>query len=353
MMKQTSSMMDVLYAANDAYVPHLAASVCSFCENNQQEQAIRFHILSLGINQDNRNRLTQMLQRYRRQVCFYELGNVLERIRFSVDTRGFDESVLARLFVGSVLPKEVQRVLYLDCDTIVTDSLHELFQTDLGDCLLGAVGEPTVTKSRRALLGMDSKTVYVNSGVLLFNLALWREKNAEKTVLDFYCSKGGNLTAPDQDAINGALAGKIKELSPRYNYGTIEIYYPYRTLKKISYPVPFVSQECYNAAKSRPAIIHYLGEERPWREGTTHPFTEEYEKYLAMTPWRGTPKEKGWKSYFVCFRIFNAVTRPVPYLRYKMIDMLIPAFMRYRAKHREKSCEIKRRQITEIHEVSQ
>ena len=48
-------------------------------------------------------------------------------------------------------------------------------------------------------------------------------------------------------------------------------------------------------------------------------------------------KEQGWKGYFFCFRIFNAVTKPIPILRYKIIDALIPAFMRYRARQRKKN----------------
>lgn len=259
--------MHLLYASNDAYVPYLAASVCSLCEHNKQEKSITFHIMSLGINEENRLKLSGMIHKYGRKLVIYELGDVTEKIRFTVDTKGFDISVLARLFVGSTLPEQIDRVLYLDCDTIVLDSLHELFCTDLEGYLLGAVGEPTVTKSRKASLGMDPAALYVNSGVILFHLSFWRTENAEKTVLDYYASKGGALTAPDQDAINGAFQGRIKELSPRYNYGSIEIYYPYKTLKKISAPVPYITEECYNAAKQKPAIIHFLGEERPWGKG--------------------------------------------------------------------------------------
>ena len=329
--------MHLLYASNDAYVPYLAASVCSLCEHNKQEKSITFHIMSLGINEENRSKLSDMIHGYGRELAIYEMGDISKKVHFSLDTMGFDISSLARLFIGSALPESIERVLYLDCDTIVLDSLNDLFATDLDGYLLGAVGEPTVTKSRKAFLGMDPASLYINAGVLLFNLDLWRKENAEKAVLDYYASKGGALTAVDQDAINGAFEGRIKELSPRYNYGSIEIYYPYKTLKKISAPVPYITEECYNAAKQKPAIIHFLGEERPWRAGSTHPFTPEYDKYLAMPPWKGIPKEQGWKGYFFCFRIFNAVTKPIPILRYKIIDALIPAFMRYRARQRKKN----------------
>lgn len=42
--------------------------------------------------------------------------------------------------------------------------------------------------------------------------------------------------------------------------------------------------------------------------------------------------ESGWQTYFVCFGLFNWVMKPFPYLRWKIIDALIPAFMRRREK---------------------
>ena len=331
--------MNVFYTLNDAYVPHLAASICSLCENNRQAETIHFFVLSMGIRPQNLQRLQELVQRYGRGLTVSEFGDVAQKFQFPIDTRGFDVSVLARLFVGSVLPQTVDRALYLDCDTIVLDALEDLWQTDLSHCLLGAVMEPTVEKSRKTSLGLAPSDPYFNSGVLLFNLQAWREQQAERAVVEYYASKGGSLIAPDQDAINGAFTGRIKELSPRYNYGTIEIYYPYKTLKKIAAPAPYLPEAEYNRAKRRPAIIHYLGEERPWRKGSTHPFTKHYEQYLAMTPWQDTPKEEGWQAYFFFFRIFNAVTKPCRMLRYRIINALIPAFMRRRAKQRTQQKE--------------
>ena len=46
--------------------------------------------------------------------------------------------------------------------------------------------------------------------------------------------------------------------------------------------------------------------------------------------------EEGWGAYFKCFKLFNTVTKPFPMLRYKIIDALIPAFMRRRAKQLKK-----------------
>lgn len=323
--------MDILYAADENYARHAAASMVSLMENNRGSD-VTIHFLSMGTSEKTLARLNGLCRERGCTFFSYELGDIRRWFDFPVNSRGFAPSALARLFVARVLPESVERVLYLDCDTIVLEKLDSLWHTDMGRCFLGMVAEPTVTKKRRVQLGMPNEQPYFNSGVLLINLKLWREENAEKIVLDYYCGKGGDLTAPDQDAINGALVGRILELPPRYNYGSVQIYYPWKAQRRISSPTPFMSEEEYRQGTANPAIVHFLGEERPWRAGNHHPYTPEYDKYLAMTPWKGAPKDEGWRTYFRCFGLFNAVTKPIPLVRYKIIDALIPAFMRRREK---------------------
>lgn len=183
---------------------------------------------------------------------------------------------------------------------------------------------------------MSPSDDYYNSGVLLMDLKSWRERDCENRVISYYTKNTENIIAGDQDAINGAFKGEIKSVAPKYNYGSYNMYYPYRMLKKLSGEAPYVSKEVYEDSKSPPAIIHYLGEERPWRKGNTHPYAKYYKYYLSLTDWKDVPDETGWTLYFICFRIFNLVTKPFPMIRYKIIDALIPAFMRHRAKKLKK-----------------
>lgn len=328
--------MHVLYATDENYVRHAAASMLSLWDHNRSVRELTVHVLSMGITEESRAALDELAASFGREVKVYELGDISQWFDFSFNAGGFAQSTLARLFMARVLPESVERVIYIDCDTVVLDSLEDMFSLDMGSNYLGMVAEPTANKGRRKQLDMPDSQPYFNAGILLVNLALWRRENAENTVLCFYRDKGGNLTAPDQDAINGAFVGRIMELEPRYNYGSIQLYYPWKAQKKMSAPTPFMSEESYRRGTQKPAIIHFLGEERPWRAGNRHPYTPEYDKYLGMTPWKDTPKDEGWRLYYKCFAIFNAVTKPVPMLRYKIIDALIPAFMRMRARKLKK-----------------
>lgn len=328
--------MHILYAADENYVRHAAASMLSLMDHNKNVPQLTVHVLSMGITEASRQTLKKLVEPFGRQVHVYELGDIRRWFDFDFNARGFAQSTLARLFLGRILPDDVERVAYIDCDTVVLEELSDLFATDMGSCCLGMVAEPTANKKRRVALGMPDSQPYFNAGILLIDLKRWRAENAEKTVLDFYKRCGGNLVAPDQDAINGALVGRIKELPPRYNYGSVQLYYPWKTQRRMSAPTPFMSEADYRRGTERPAIVHFLGEERPWRAGNRHPYTPVYDKYLAMTPWKDTPKDEGWRMYYRCFALFNAVTKPVPMLRYRVIDALIPAFMRMREKKLKK-----------------
>lgn len=326
--------MNIFYTSNDGFVPQLGAGICSICENNRAAGEIHFYIGSLGITPEHQAQLAQLGQCYGREVTFLEIGDLRQWIGFDFDTSGWNPIVLARLLADRILPGEVERVLYLDGDTIVRGDLQPLWDTDLGGCILGASIEATMSAKRREQLGLGEHP-YVNAGVLLIDLKLWRERRAGQRVLSFYEQNKGKLFANDQDAINGALAGEICILSPKYNFYTMCWYYPYRVLVKLAKPAPYVSKAIFDDALADPVIIHYLGEVRPWRKNNGHKYNADYHHYLSLTPWADAPLETGWETYFFLYRLFLTVFKPFPMFRFKFLDMFFPLLLRYRAKNRK------------------
>ena len=328
--------MDVIYASDENYVRHAAASIYTLLRSNAHVPDLTVHFLSLGVTDDSRRKLEQMIARFGRRLEMHELGDIRSWFGYSVDTGGFAYATLARLFLGRILPESVERVLYIDCDTVVLEDLSELFTLDMGKCVAGMVMEPTVNKARRKQLGLPDSQPYDNAGILLIDLKRWRAEGAEQTIIDYFGAHGGKLMAPDQDALNGALQDRILQLPPRYNYGSVQIYYSWKAQRRIAAPTPFMTEDAYRKGTEKPAIIHFLGEERPWRKGCRHPYTRCYDEALAATAWAGHPKDEGWTTYFHCFYLFNFLMKPFPVLRWRIIDGLIPVFMRHRARQLKK-----------------
>lgn len=98
----------------------------------------------------------------------------------------------------------------------------------------------------------------------------------------------------------------------------------------------YYAPESYQQSVENPAIIHYLGEERPWRKGNHHKFRREYEQYHESTEWKTEPEEEGWELYYLCWGIFNMTMKPFPMMRYRIINGLIAAFMKWRKKQLKK-----------------
>jgi lipopolysaccharide biosynthesis glycosyltransferase len=307
--------MNVVYASNDGYARHLGVSLYSLLEHNKEADKIHIYILSMGLSEEIKNRLLGIGAQFERQVTVLELGDLKERFSYEVDTGGFDLSIMARLFVGEVLPLTEDRVLYLDCDTAVCSSLKRLWEMDLDSCMVGAVMEPTIYPAVKKTIGLLPEDPYFNSGVLLIDLNRWRKENAQKLLLDFYSSRGGKLFAGDQDTINGALKGRIKPLPPRYNFFTNYRYFRYSHLTKLSSVYQTITKKSFQEAKKHPVILHYMGDERPWKKGNLNHYRKVYDHYLSLTPWADTPKEEGGCLYMVLYHLMDYATFLCPPIR--------------------------------------
>ena len=111
----------------------------------------------------------------------------------------------ARLTLGSVLPKQVARCIYLDCDLVVQRDIVDLWETDLQDFALGAVDNALWDdpRSYQRRLGLKNPS-YFNSGVLLVDVDRWRAERIGKRALEFAQKAGDLLILHDQDALNGS-----------------------------------------------------------------------------------------------------------------------------------------------------
>jgi len=96
-------------------------------------------------------------------------------------------------------------VLYLDSDTIVTRSLNELFEIELGDKLLAAA---------KVIYGLEDR---FNSGVLLVNNKLWKEENIQATLIEITDRDHETLPESDQTVFNRVAGGRYIVLDDTYN----------------------------------------------------------------------------------------------------------------------------------------
>lgn len=306
---------NIIYVSNDGYAGHLAASLYSLLEHSRTIRSMDVYVLSVGMCREYQERLQAVAGTFNRELYVVELGDLKDRFDFAIDTRGFDVSAMGRLFAPLVLPGTVKKALYLDCDTIVCQSIRPLYETELGEALVGMVMEPTVYERMKEAIGLLRDDPYYNSGVLLMALDKWREQDVLGRLLAFYKACEGRLFACDQDTINGVLKGRIKSLPVKYNYFTNYRYFRYSTLCALCSAYRETGEEAYREAARSPAVIHYLGDERPWIRGNHNHFKRLYEYYLGKTPWKNMEKTRGKEGYMQMWWVFNHLTLAAPGFR--------------------------------------
>lgn len=328
--------MNIVYTTNDGFVPQVATCMCSVYENNKDVKDLDIYVVALNMSNDYKKKLEQTAKKYKRKCHIVPLNDIRSLFDFDVDTLGWHVSVLARFFFDKLLPKSVEKVIYLDGDTVCLRSLKELWDIDMSNNVIAGSLAPTRRTRPEKELGLSSKDPYINAGVLLINLKKWREEGTGERIIDYYRQHDGKLSANDQDAINGALRQEIKVIKPKFNYYTSYIYYPYKALKKFQEPYKFIPKSWYDESKREPVIIHYLGEERPWRKGCKHPFQKEFDYYYSLTPFKDKEKDTGWEKYFFFFYIFNFFGKRLPRFRVWVIDTFAPFLMKRRQRKLKK-----------------
>lgn len=185
------------------------------------------------------------------------------------EVRGISSGAYLRLMLHRLLP-QLDKILYTDVDVLFRNDLTKIWQTDLTDCVLAAV-KGTVNSSDKWEWNSDRsywhcledmKGRYVNSGVLLLNLAEVRRRNLEEEWSRWAREK---LYYQDQDILNLTCKDAIRYLPLQYNR------FAYVEEKDHGQYVDegiFTEQEWVDAS-NRPVIIHYAGD-KPWKRYDTN-----------------------------------------------------------------------------------
>jgi lipopolysaccharide biosynthesis glycosyltransferase len=222
-------------------------------------------------------RLTEMIEREGGVAHFLAIPD--EAVADLPWAAQFTRAMWYRVFLPDLLP-DVDRVLYLDADTIAVDSLAPLWATELGDHWLGAVTNVFQQNhlGRPAELGLAGPHVYFNSGVLLMNLAGMRRDGCTVALLEFARSHP-EIEWPDQDTLNVVLGERRLALHPRWNYMNSMTIFPW-------------SAEAFEPgeleeARRRPAIRHFEGPSvnKPWHYLCEGDLGDAYFQHRRQTPW--------------------------------------------------------------------
>ncbi len=246
--------MHIVVSFNHKYAVYAAVMLQSLYENHPFCR-IHVHVLQNELTAGDKAGLKRQAEEWGNVILFYDIDRQLLPEDIPI-TDEWSAEAYFRLLMLDVLPKDIERVLYLDVDMIVNKPVYDLYFMDMkGYEIVGCRDFSLVLKEefgdKRKELFADVKDdenfVYINSGMLLINLPLLREHVGTADYLRVIREQKGKLLAPDQDVIN-LVHWRKTGLVDEYRYDFFQA-----CLKDVS----------VEEVKQYVSIIHYAGP-KPW-----------------------------------------------------------------------------------------
>lgn len=314
--------MNVVYASSELYSELAGISIVSLFENNREESEINVYIIDNNISDNNKKKIQSLAEKYSRSVAFLPGKDIESIAGTKIDVNGHSTiksiSTYYRLLLPTIMPQSVDRLIYIDCDTIVNGSLHDLYEWDMKGAY--AVGTDDCRgKMYRKEIGIPYNNIYVNNGVLLIDLKKWRESNIEQEYMSFIRDHAGVVTYDDEGVLNGVLGrtGKTGLLPLRYNVHVVFFYLSYDEIEQYRHAVWAYTKEEVEEAVKNPAIIHFdyffMSGTRVWNEENRHPMKDTFLYYKSLSPWRDSPYWPDNRSTRkkISTKIYNTIPKPL------------------------------------------
>lgn len=284
--------MNFVLGFDDAYCPYADAVITSVCKNNHGNH--HFYVITDYISEDKKTKICHDVYELGASITFYEVNQStlsLFPLGSNMANRYVSIATYFRLFMVELLPQDITRIIYLDCDLIVDSSLELMWnwQFSNGKCILAAEDEPNNAIQSAKRIGYNPLFSYFNAGVFMADLKLLR-KIITYDKISLYISKNLNkIKFHDQDLLNAFLHDKRDILPIEYNM--LEVYY------KRNPHIPKV----YNSVKieiikNNPVIVHYSGPIKPWHIECHHPLNYKFIYYIEQTSFSSCVKHRKYAS---------------------------------------------------------
>lgn len=257
----------VVFVTDEKYAGFAATACGSMLENCPASGDLDVHLLHDHLHPETRGRLRRVIENRGGSAHFHDVRARLDGDRaYQGRTAHF-----FRLLAPELLPAQVRRFLYLDCDLIVRGDVRNLAELPLDGNVAAAcqdyLGLVRDAVSNHDALGMAGDAPYFNSGVMVIDRETWLSERVSERVLDCTQANETHLYSQgvffqyDQYALNVVLHGRIKLVGRSWNYGSE---YQFREAD----------------------IIHFNGHGKPWSSTCRAEFRQEFDGYLERAGWQ-------------------------------------------------------------------
>lgn len=277
-----SDIVNIAMSLNNNYTYPIMVSITSILSNLNKNTFIHFHLLiGNDFEIENQNKIKSLKNiNNNSNFSFYNVGNNfngwIHRRKSCVS--------FYRIIIGELI-KNVDKIIYLDGDTLIYGDISEMYQLNMDNLYFRGVREILPENYQPKIDGSR----FICAGVMLMNLKLIREEHFFDTFKKYYFNFFDQiLYLDDQHIINALFKDKINFLPPKFGIWFMceKSIKEYKSLKPLIY-----TRNSLRNANKRPIIRHLWGEieeglyleEKPWELKQACNIKKEWQFYAKKT----------------------------------------------------------------------
>jgi Lipopolysaccharide biosynthesis proteins, LPS:glycosyltransferases len=272
--------MTIVYASDKNYAPLTAISAVSALKHNPGSEIV---LIGYNLEQDAQDTVRTRVEKAGGKFVYYNVSEEIEKVKATGCNGYTSYAAYARIFIPNLLKRE-GRVLYLDGDTLVNDSLSELLETDMKGKPI-ALAVDCVPFAFKKVINVADDVPYFNSGVMVIDLDAWRRRDVTARFIAELNNPNGPNPLGDQDIFVRVFHDDIALIAPKWNFISHFFLFSYKGLCRVvgGEKLLMFSKEDYKEAHRDPRVFHFLGQTlgRPWYTSSRHPMRDAYRKAAA------------------------------------------------------------------------
>lgn len=177
-------------------------------ENNKHIQEITVYLIDDHIDEKNKEKFNKLSKQYNREIIFLNVNQGIKRLKeLGAPTYRNSYTTYLKLFAFDLLPDSVQRIFFIDSDSVVIGDLSEMIDINMNGKVIGAVCAG-VSHPYKCMLGYSYDDSWFNMGVMLVDVEMWKRNRCQELV-EKQLQKRSAYVAVDQDLLN---------ITPLYNF---------------------------------------------------------------------------------------------------------------------------------------
>lgn len=275
MLEDTIKKINICFVTDDNYVQHVGVAIASILQNADDDEYFDFYIFDDGIKEINKDKLNTF-NSSKVSVKYVDLSGIQHDFSTLKQTVPYiSKTSYYKFIIADSLP-DIDKIIYLDGDLVVKESLWNLYNINLNKFLICAVEDIGYSYWCNYKEELKLKFKCMNSGVMLINCDLWRKENLSQKFIE--CAKDHDKVGfgQDQPVLNYVMKDRVKFIP--YKWNVQDSFY-----RKEPERINNINCEAIIEATNQPAIIHYTYIEKPWNNIALKKASE-YWNYYKNSP---------------------------------------------------------------------